>query len=84
MQAIADYYGLTKEQVFVGVGSDDVLAMIFLTFFNSPKPIPLSGYHPFLFHDVWASMLADLLRNGAAGEDLHDPPGGLLGGKTAA
>ena len=24
VQAIADYYGLTKEQVFVGVGSDDV------------------------------------------------------------
>ena len=38
VQALADYYGVSKEQVFVGVGSDDVLAMSFLTFFNSGKP----------------------------------------------
>ena len=31
VQAIADNYGLDKTQVFVGVGSDDVLAMSFLT-----------------------------------------------------
>ena len=33
VDAIASYYGLGSDQVFVGVGSDDVLAMIFLTFF---------------------------------------------------
>ena len=33
--AIAEYYGVAEEQVFTGVGSDDVLAMIFMTFFNS-------------------------------------------------
>ena len=27
--AIASYYGLSEDQVFVGVGSDDVLAMAF-------------------------------------------------------
>ena len=37
--AIAECYGLEKEQVFVGVGSDDVLAMSFLTFFNSGRPV---------------------------------------------
>ena len=37
--AIADFYGVKPEQVFSGVGSDDVLAMCFLTFFNSKKPI---------------------------------------------
>ena len=35
VRAIAGVYGLNEEQVFVGVGSDDVLAMSFLTFFNS-------------------------------------------------
>ena len=35
VHAIAGEYGLSDEQVFVGVGSDDVLAMSFLTFFNS-------------------------------------------------
>ena len=39
VHAIARNYGLKDEQVFVGVGSDDVLAMSFLTFFNSDKPI---------------------------------------------
>ena len=40
VKAIADYYGLKEDQVFVGVGSDDVLAMSFLTFFNGEKPDP--------------------------------------------
>ena len=39
VNAIADYKGLDSSQVFVGVGSDDVLALSFLTFFNSGKPI---------------------------------------------
>lgn len=39
VDAIASYYGLGSDEVFVGVGSDDVLAMIFLTFFNSGKPV---------------------------------------------
>ena len=37
--AIAERYGLNSNQVFVGVGSDDVLAMCFMTFFNSNRPI---------------------------------------------
>lgn len=32
VKALADYYGLSEEQVFVGIGSDDVLSMSFLTF----------------------------------------------------
>lgn len=39
VHAIAERYHLKDEQVFVGVGSDDVLAMSFLTFFNSEKPV---------------------------------------------
>lgn len=32
VDAIAEYHGVDKNQVFVGVGSDDVLAMSFMTF----------------------------------------------------
>ena len=37
--AIADTYGLTKEQVFVGNGSDEVLAFSFMAFFEPGKTI---------------------------------------------
>ena len=33
VDAIASYYGLGSDEVFVGVGSDDVLAMIFFDIF---------------------------------------------------
>ncbi len=56
VEAIAEYYGLNASQVFVGVGSDDVLAMIFMTFFNSPKPIFFPDI-TYSFYDVWADML---------------------------
>lgn len=55
VQALADYYGVSKEQVFVGVGSDDVLAMSFLTFFNSGKPILFPDI-TYSFYDVWADL----------------------------
>ena len=32
--ALADYYHVGKDQVFTGVGSDDVLAIAFMTFFE--------------------------------------------------
>ena len=56
VNAIADYKGLDRSQVFVGVGSDDVLAMIFMTFFNSKKPILFPDI-TYSFYDVWADML---------------------------
>ncbi len=55
-QAIADRLGLDVSQVFTGVGSDDVLAMCFLTFFNSEKPILFPDI-TYAFYPVWADML---------------------------
>ena len=52
-ECLADYYGLTKDQVFVGVGSDDVIAMAFMTFFNSDKPILFPDIS-YSFYSVWA------------------------------
>ena len=56
VEAIASNYKVKNEQVFVGVGSDDVLAMIFMTFFNSKKPILFPDI-TYSFYDVWADML---------------------------
>ena len=53
--AIAKNKGLEKEQVFVGVGSDDVLAMSFLTFFGSEQPILFPDI-TYSFYDVWAEL----------------------------
>ena len=39
VEALAEFYHVNPDQVFAGVGSDDVLSMCFLTFFNSEKPI---------------------------------------------
>jgi histidinol-phosphate aminotransferase len=36
---IAHYYGVTTEQVFVGNGSDEVLALAFMAFFQQPQPL---------------------------------------------
>lgn len=53
VNALAKRYNVSPEQVFVGVGSDDVLAMSFLTFFNSKKPILFPDI-TYSFYDVWA------------------------------
>lgn len=55
VNALADYYGLQPSQVFVGVGSDDVLAMAFLTFFNSEKPVLFPDIS-YSFYKVWADL----------------------------
>lgn len=55
VESIADFYGVKKENVFVGVGSDDVLSMAFLTFFNSEKPILFPDI-TYSFYDVWADL----------------------------
>ena len=55
VKALAEYYGLSEKQVFVGVGSDDVLAMAFLTFFNTGKPILFPNI-TYSFYDVWADL----------------------------
>ncbi|MBP5555501.1 MAG: histidinol-phosphate transaminase [Lachnospiraceae bacterium] len=55
VSALAEKYNVKPSQVFVGVGSDDVLAMAFLTFFNSEKSILFPDI-TYSFYDVWASL----------------------------
>ena len=55
VKALADFYHVDENQVFVGVGSDDVLSMCFLTFFNSEKPILFPDI-TYSFYKVWAQL----------------------------
>jgi histidinol-phosphate aminotransferase len=55
VHVLAQYYGLADEQVFVGVGSDDVLATAFVTFFDSGRPILFPDV-TYSFYDVWADL----------------------------
>ena len=70
VSTIAKAYGLKKEQVFVGVGSDDVLAMSFLTFFNSGRPILFPDI-TYSFYDVWAELFKIPYERPALDENFH-------------
>jgi histidinol-phosphate aminotransferase len=81
---LADYYGLEEDQVFVGVGSDDVLATAFLTFFNSEKPILFPDI-TYGFYDVWANVYRIPFETQALDdkfmmkkEDYMKPNGGIV------
>lgn len=54
-KVLAQYYGVEESQVFVGVGSDDVLGMAFLTFFHSGKPVFFPDI-TYSFYPVWADL----------------------------
>ncbi len=54
-EVLANRYHVTKERVFVGVGSDDVLATAFLAFFNSEEPILFPDV-TYSFYPVWANL----------------------------
>ena len=55
VKALAEQYHVGEDQVFVGVGSDDVLSLCFLTFFNSDKPILFPDI-TYSFYKVWAQL----------------------------
>lgn len=55
VKALAEEYTVGEDQVFAGVGSDDVLALCFLTFFNSDKPILFPDI-TYSFYKVWAQL----------------------------
>lgn len=52
---LADYYGLKKEQVFLGNGSDEVLGFAFMAFFDPQKPILFPDI-TYSFYPVYANL----------------------------
>ncbi len=82
--ALADYHGLGHDQVFVGVGSDDVLSVAFLTFFAGKKPILFPDI-TYAFYPVWASLYGIPFETPGLdenfrirGEDYYRPNGGIV------
>ena len=55
VNALAEYYHKDPSCIFVGVGSDDVIAMAFQTFFNSEKPVFFPDI-TYSFYKVWADL----------------------------
>ncbi|MCO6513179.1 MAG: histidinol-phosphate transaminase [Snodgrassella sp.] len=54
-QTIADYYGLHKQQVFVGNGSDEVLAHAFAAFFQGKQQLLLPDIS-YSFYSVYCQL----------------------------
>ena len=55
VDALAEHYQIDSSRIFVGVGSDDVLALAFLTFFTNGKPILFPDI-TYSFYPVWADL----------------------------
>jgi len=52
---IANYYGLKKDEIFVGNGSDEVLGFSFMAFFNPGEPILFPDIS-YSFYKVYANL----------------------------
>lgn len=73
VDALAERYGVNSSQIFVGVGSDDVLSMAFMTFFNSDKPVLFPDI-TYSFYDVWAEVYRIPYKRIPLDENLHITP----------
>lgn len=73
VNALAAYYGVKPSQVFVGVGSDDVLSLAFMTFFNGNQPILFPDV-TYSFYDVWAELHGIPYKTCALDENWHIRP----------
>lgn len=67
---LAEYYKVGEDQVFIGVGSDDVIAMAFLTFFNSSIPVLFPDVS-YSFYRVWAELYRIPYETPALDEDFY-------------
>lgn len=69
IKAIAKNYNVSEDMVFAGVGSDDVIANCFLTFFNSDKEI-LFPEITYSFYPVWADLYGIKYKTPKLNEDF--------------
>ena len=72
-EAIAKYYKVDVSNVFVGNGSDDVLAVAFQSLFNSEKPIVYPDL-TYSFYPVWCSLFGIKYKNYPVGDDFRINP----------
>lgn len=83
-EQLASTYGVTRNQVFVGNGSDEVLAHAFMAFFRQSKPL-LKPAITYSFYEVYADLygveltsipLTDAFEINL--EDYLQPNGGII------
>lgn len=83
-EALAATYDVNKNQIFVGNGSDEVLAHAFMAFFRQPKPL-LKPAITYSFYEVYAGLYGVDLVNIPLGSDFEidlsaylQPNGGII------
>lgn len=69
-QALADYYNVGIENIFVGNGSDDVIAIAFQALFNSELPIAYPDL-TYSFYPVWCDLFGIKYKNYPVGDDFR-------------
>ncbi|MDE6994699.1 MAG: histidinol-phosphate transaminase [Lachnospiraceae bacterium] len=84
VEVLARKYQIGKEQLFIGVGSDDVLSLAFMTFFQSGRPVFFPDI-TYSFYDVWADLYRVPYETKALDEefcirpeDYRQPNGGVI------
>ncbi len=73
-EELAEYYHVGRDQIFIGVGSDDVLSMAFMTFFHGNRPILFPDI-TYSFYDVWAEVYGIPYETRALDEQFCIRPG---------
>lgn len=68
--ALADYYNVDIKNVFLGNGSDDVIAIAFQALFNSDLPIAYPDL-TYSFYPVWCSLFNIPYKNYPVGDDFR-------------
>ena len=71
-ETIAHYYKLNKKQIFLGNGSDEVLAMCFLAFFNAEDTIVFPDI-TYSFYPVFANLYNINYKFASLNEDFSLP-----------
>ena len=80
-QTVADYYGLQPDQVFIGNGSDEVLAHAFFALFQQPEPLLFPDI-TYSFYPVYCGLYGIEYRTIPLAEDFtlwiddYDRPNG--------
>lgn len=84
LSAAAEYYGLKKEQIFAGNGSDEILAFAFMAFFDPDRTILFPDI-TYTFYPVYTSLfnldykLVKVTDDfGIPEEEFYNSPGGVI------
>lgn len=68
-EALKEIYDVEENEIFLGNGSDEVLALCFMAFFNSDKKVLFPDV-TYSFYDVWAELYRVPYKKVALNEDF--------------